>query len=75
MIRKMTLYRYTTFGDIMMVDEKRFHFRSIAQEKIVADDYAEQHGYFNGEGFIVVSNDAGVLYPIDLIEKQFAKIK
>ena len=65
----MALYRYNTFGDTVFVAEKRFRYRSQAQERMVADNYCEHLGYFNGEGFIVISDKTGVLHRLALSVK------
>jgi len=57
----MTLYKFNHHNDVRLVESKRFRYRSLAQERMVADDFAERLGYKSGEGIIVVQDENGMI--------------
>lgn len=69
----MCLFKITPQGDPALVNEKRFRYRSESQAKIVADEFCERHGFYNGEGFIIVLQDNTVKHRFPLLDKQYAK--
>jgi len=70
MTRKMALYKFSKEGDPHFLCEKKFQYRSYAQERMVADHYSKSLGYFKGEGFIVVrDHEDTVLKKMELLIK------
>ena len=69
-IRTMAMFKYNSSGDTVYVESKRFRYRSLAQERMVADDYCEKLGYYNGEGFIAVGDASGkIIKKLELLVK------
>ena len=68
-IREMALYKYNSQGDTVFVNGKRYRYRSQAQERMVADDYCEKLGYYNGEGFIAILEDGKCIDKLHLLVK------